>query len=236
MDDALRVAARIGPYFVWEPFDGDPEFRPITELSDPDRLTARVGAARDMLARMGGLPREDLSERVVASTVFLGLAARLVSAPLAAAVVGGAIPLVTGPRVLWRPADSGLMPVAYRNVGFEGCAGSEAGAIAAALTGTVVNDLVKPLLSAFRERFVLSPQVLWGNVASALGGALTMISTERAAAVVGAMLTQGSLAGTATLMRPDPSRERWLLARNNCCLYYRIPGGGTCGDCVLKTR
>jgi hypothetical protein len=22
-------------------------------------------------------------------------------------------------------------------------------------------------------------------------------------------------------------------ARNNCCLFYKIPGGGKCGDCVL---
>ncbi|WP_372507037.1 (2Fe-2S)-binding protein [Actinomadura madurae] len=21
--------------------------------------------------------------------------------------------------------------------------------------------------------------------------------------------------------------------RNNCCLYYRVPGGGMCGDCGL---
>ncbi|MBB2947109.1 hypothetical protein FB565_006877 [Actinoplanes lutulentus] len=233
MDDALRVAARIGPYFVWEPWDGDPEFRPITELSDPDRLTARVGAARDMLARMGGLHRDDLSERVVASTVFLGLAARLVSAPLAAAAVGGAIPLVTQGRVLWRPIENGLLPIAYRSVGFAGCAGEEAGAVAATLTETVVEGLVAPLLGAFQERFVLSPQVLWGNVASALGGALTLIGTGRAAAVVEAMLAQGPLAGTATLARPDPRQEKWFLVRNNCCLYYRIPGGGTCGDCVL---
>jgi hypothetical protein len=24
--------------------------------------------------------------------------------------------------------------------------------------------------------------------------------------------------------------------RNSCCLMYRIPGAGLCGDCVLRTR
>ncbi|MFD2121439.1 (2Fe-2S)-binding protein [Streptomyces cirratus] len=24
--------------------------------------------------------------------------------------------------------------------------------------------------------------------------------------------------------------------RRSCCLYYRVPGGGLCGDCVLRTR
>ncbi|MEU9111287.1 (2Fe-2S)-binding protein [Streptomyces sp. NPDC048483] len=24
--------------------------------------------------------------------------------------------------------------------------------------------------------------------------------------------------------------------RRNCCLYYRVPGMGTCGDCVLNRQ
>jgi iron complex transport system ATP-binding protein len=24
--------------------------------------------------------------------------------------------------------------------------------------------------------------------------------------------------------------------RTSCCLYYRVPGGGLCGDCVLTTQ
>ncbi|TDC62491.1 hypothetical protein E1200_25580, partial [Actinomadura sp. GC306] len=24
--------------------------------------------------------------------------------------------------------------------------------------------------------------------------------------------------------------------RSNCCLYYRVPGGGMCGDCGLSSR
>jgi len=102
-----------------------------------------------------------------------------------------------------------------------------------------VSALVEPVLEAFRNRFAVSPQVLWGNVASALGGAAGMIAdtspahAEISAAIVEQTLAIPPLRGTATLTRPDPSRARWFLVRRNCCLYYRIPGGGTCGDCVL---
>jgi ferric iron reductase protein FhuF len=81
--------------------------------------------------------------------------------------------------------------------------------------------------------------VLWGNVASALAGAAGMIADRapshagRAAGVVGEMLRTGPLTGTGTLVRPSAETPRQFLIRHNCCLYYRIPGGGTCGDCVL---
>ncbi|NJC66215.1 (2Fe-2S)-binding protein [Planosporangium flavigriseum] len=102
-----------------------------------------------------------------------------------------------------------------------------------------VGALLTPVMTAYRTRFVLSPQVLWGNVASALAGAAGMIADaypaagDRAGAVVARMLELPPLAGTGALVRPDPAHPRRFLVRRNCCLYYRIPGGGTCGDCVL---
>ncbi|MEU4421034.1 (2Fe-2S)-binding protein [Actinoplanes sp. NPDC024001] len=238
-DSALRAAARIGPYFVWEPWDGTPGWRPLADLLDPGVVTDRVDVARRSLARMGGLEPDDIAERVVASIVFLGLASRLLSPPLAAAVAGDALPGARADRMFWRPVDGGPMPIAYRDLTAETCAGQDPATVAAVLTGTVVRGLAEPILEVFRDRFTLSPQVLWGNVASALGGATGMITdaepalAARTAAVVGAMLELPPLRGTATLNRPDPARDRWFLVRRNCCLYYRIPGGGTCGDCVL---
>jgi ferric iron reductase protein FhuF len=99
--------------------------------------------------------------------------------------------------------------------------------------------VVESLVEVFARRFRLPEHLLWGNVASALGGAAGMIAdaapelAERAAEVVAGLLERAPLAGTARLERPDPARQRWFLVRRNCCLYYRIPGGGTCGDCVL---
>jgi ferric iron reductase protein FhuF len=91
----------------------------------------------------------------------------------------------------------------------------------------------------FRKRFALSDHVLWGNVASALGGANGMIADVApayaltSAEIVEEALSRPPLLGMAKLVRPSPDRARWFLVRRNCCLYYRVPGGGMCGDCVL---
>nr|WP_308128914.1 (2Fe-2S)-binding protein [Actinoplanes polyasparticus] len=225
---AMRAAARLGPYFVWQPRDAEPGWRPFAELLDPAVVAERVEAGRRVLLRMSGLGRDEIGERVVASTIFLGLASRLVSPVLAAAALTGLVPLADPARLWWRPVEGGPMPIAYDG-------------LSAAEGGMAIDHLVGPVLEVFRRRFALSPQVLWGNVASALGGAAGMIAdnahdsaaAERAATIVTGLLAEPPLAGMATLHRPDPHRARWFLVRRNCCLYYRIPGGGFCGDCVL---
>jgi FhuF 2Fe-2S C-terminal domain len=56
---------------------------------------------------------------------------------------------------------------------------------------------------------------------------------ETAAQLTARMLALEPLRGTGELVQPDISRPRRFLIRRSCCLYYRVPGGGTCGDCVL---
>ncbi|BCJ46952.1 hypothetical protein GCM10010168_35280 [Actinoplanes ianthinogenes] len=246
MTEALTAAARLGPYFAWTPWDGSARWRPFRELLDPRVVAERVELGRDTLARMSGLDRGAIGERAVASITFLGLASRLLSPLLGAATIGGAIPRADPGQLWWQPVTGGPLPIAYRDLTAEPCAGWEPRRIAEA--GLL--DLVEPLLTVFRERYSLSPQVLWGNVASALGGAAGMIAdapspatgmiadgqpspAARSAAIVEAALDLAPLRRSADLVRPDPRRDRWFLVRRNCCLYYRIPGGGTCGDCVL---
>jgi ferric iron reductase protein FhuF len=207
----------------------------MADLLDPQVIAERVTAGQQVLIRMSGLGSDDISERVVASTIFLGLAARLVSPVLAAAALTDTVPVADPARLWLQPVDGGLMPIAYDPL--DGAAGDAA----QELTRTVIRGLIAPVLEVFRSRFAVSPQVLWGNVASALGGAAGMLAdntgdaaaAERAATIVEGMLAAAPLAGMAPLHRPDPGRARWFLVRRNCCLYYRIPGGGTCGDCVL---
>ena len=236
MTTALDAAARFGPYFAWEPWDGRPGWRPLSDLLDEDVVAERVEAARLVLVQLSGLTPDDIDERVVASVTFLGLASRLLSPPLAAAVAGGALPVPDADRLWWRPVPGGPIPIAYQDLDTVQCGELGPGAIAKALA---VRELVGPLLEVVGRRFTVSPQVLWGNVASALGGAAGMIAdaapehAERSAAVVEHALAIEPLRGMASLVRPDPRRARWFLVRHNCCLYYRIPGGGTCGDCVL---
>jgi hypothetical protein len=214
-DDALRAAAAVGPYFVWEPWSAGAGWRPLAELSDPDVVADRVEVARQALIGMFGLDENVVPPRVIASVTFLGLASRLLSPPLGALVLGGVLPAA---ELWWRPVVGGPWPIAYRGAG----------------PGDSLLAPVTPVLETFQARFALSPKVLWGNVASALAGAAGMIpDAKRAFAVVAETIGRPPLAGMGHLVRPDPRRDRRFLVRNNCCLYYRIPGGGTCGDCVL---
>ncbi|GIF15992.1 ferric iron reductase FhuF-like transporter [Actinoplanes teichomyceticus] len=237
--DALRAAGRLGPYFAWQPWDGDPAWRPLPQLWDEPAIAERVATARDTLVRMSGLDHDAIGVRESASITFLGLASRLLSPLLAAATAGGALPLPGGDRLWWRPAPAGPVPIAFGELTAIRCAGLPAEVVAERLIDAATIPLVQPLLEAFGSRFAVSPRVLWGNVASALGGAAGMIADNlpehaaRSAQIVEALLRRAPLHASADLVRPDPGRERWFLVRRNCCLYYRIPGGGTCGDCVL---
>jgi hypothetical protein len=220
--EALRAAAAVGPYFVWEPWSDGAGWRPLAELTGGDVVAERVAAARAALIGMFGLAEDDVPERVIASVTFLGLASRLVSPPLAAVTLGGTLPVPGPDQLWWRPAPGGPWPVAYSG-------DPQPGDFVAGIVG----GLVTPVLRAFQDRFVLSTQVLWGNVASALAGAAGMLGSEAAGELAERVLAVPPLAGTGTLVRPDAARARRFLVRHNCCLYYRIPGGGTCGDCVL---
>lgn len=239
--EALRTAAALGPYFAWEPWDGGEGWRPLTELLDAAVVAERVGVARQTLVRMSGLSLDEIGEREVASIAFLGWASRLVSPLLGAVALTGVLPRAGIGHLWWRAVEGGPMPIAVD---------SDQVGVGEELDLGVVGALVE-VVSA---RFSLPEHLLWGNVASALGGAAGMIAdstpesaggavamiadstperASRAAAVVRELLGRAPLDGTATLERPDPERARWFLVRRNCCLYYRIPGGGTCGDCVL---
>ncbi|MEV4508902.1 (2Fe-2S)-binding protein [Dactylosporangium sp. NPDC049525] len=204
----------MNPYFVWEDFAPDAGWRPFTELLDPAVAAERVAVARETLIAMFGLDPATVPVRVVASVTFLGVASRLLAPPLIT-------PRYPAPEQLyWKPVPGGPWPMA--------CVAPPAGGPStAALHERVVLGLVAPLLAMFQDRFRLSPKVLWGNVSSALAGAAGQLDDPAAWAVVAELLDVEPLAGTADL------RGR-ALRRRNCCLYYRIPGGGTCGDCVLR--
>jgi len=241
---ALAAAARAGPYFVVEPRPGGPAWRPLSVLvSDPAVLAERVGHARAVLARNAGTAPEEIQERVAASVVFLGLASRLVSPALGAAVLGGVVPDLTVDGLWWRPVEGGPLPLAARAVRGAAAgdlsAGPQLRAAAAALSQGCVQGLAGPVLAAFRTLFRVSPQVLWGNVASALAGAAGMLAggfparAQAAGQLTALILAQGPLRGSGELVQPEAGRARRFLVRRSCCLLYRVPGGGTCGDCVL---
>jgi hypothetical protein len=232
MDDAaLDLAAEIGPFFVLDRWSPDAGWRPLTELVErPDVLVERVAAARAMLAERSRVAVDEIEERATASIVFLGLAARLVSPAFACAVLAERVPGLRLDALWWKPVVGGPWPLAQSTPD-----GSPAvGELAEELDVRILRPVVAPVLEAFGRTFALSSQVLWGNVASSLAGALTLLSAARpdradaATVLVGHLLERGTLQGTGNLDPTGPS-----FVRRSCCLFYRVPGAGICGDCVL---
>lgn len=231
---ALRRAGRVGPYFDVDTERRGDGWRPLADLtSDAAVLRAQVSATRAALADRCATGCDDVDERAAASVYLLGLAARLVSPVLATAALGGVVPVLDPRTVHWQVREGGPLGLALT----PGAAATGDGApeLAALVHRHLVEPVLAPLVDLARAEFRTSPRVLWGDVASAVGGAVTVLAqaeptrAQRASAVAAAVLAGGVLAGTARVR----GRAPFLLARNSCCLYYRVPGGGTCGDCVL---
>ncbi|MFD5106634.1 (2Fe-2S)-binding protein [Streptomyces cinereoruber] len=183
-------------------------------------LTARV----DRVAARLGAPER----RVGASVAHLGLAARLWSTALGPAALYGRFPGLDPAELYW---DGAL--TSPDDLWWAGSATRPA--TAADLRAAVQEAHLAPLHAALRRDGRTAPRLLWGNAGSALAGALRELTrwarahgrpdaADRAAALVAELLDHPDLAGTVRGPR---------LRRASCCLYYRCPGGGLCGDCVF---
>jgi ferric iron reductase protein FhuF len=94
----------------------------------------------------------------------------------------------------------------------------------------VATGQLRPLLEVFRPVMKVADGLMWGNAASALAGTLRVVRPDLREPVTGLveeLLTREPLAGTGGFVRPG------AFLRRSCCLYYRVPPGGFCGDCPL---
>lgn len=109
--------------------------------------------------------------------------------------------------------------------------------LAAAVREVVQYGHLVPLAAALRADGRISPALLWGNAGSALAGAVRELRVwsrragrpdvdERAGAIGAALFAHPDLRSTG-VTRDGSFRRR------SCCLYYRCPSGGLCGDCVF---
>jgi ferric iron reductase protein FhuF len=228
--DALAAAAELGPFFaVATGPSGAPGHRPVRELyTDAELLHARLVHVQAVLG---------CDARTAASITFQGLAARLLSAPLAAAILCDTVPLLTPDVLHFRVTDDKPWPL--------WCADPAALAVphpadaARALAELLLAPHLAPLVAAVHAQVPVSRRLLWGNAASsvAAGKRLTVAHrpdvAERAAAIAGHLLDAGPLRGAGVLLPPRPPDRVWTFRRRSCCLYYRVPGGGLCADCGL---
>jgi hypothetical protein len=219
--------ARLGPFFTvgTDPAEeADPSWRALSDLwTDPQPLRDRIAHVRRVLGS---------DDRVAASITFQGLAALVLSAPLAAVVLHGVLPDLTPDTLRWRPSAGGPWPLWTRDPGRR-----DVGELAAQL-----EENLMPLIGAVREQASISERLLWGNVASSVAAGKRLIGVERpecaahAAEAAQELLRHGRLAGTGERRPPEPPDHAWTFRRRSCCLYYRVREGGLCGDCVLLGR
>ncbi len=213
---ARREIGSLGEFFALEAIDAPGHWRTLGELVAGSGVDERVEHTATTLGRLAG---SEVEPRVAASIASLGLFARLLSPSLGAAALG-----VPGPDpdgLQWQHAVAG--PLTLRATSWR-----------SDVVEASLEDVAGPLLAVFVEDYSLSTTIVRGNLASAVMGSLRMVGVtrpdlvERVHEVADDLLATASLAGTAQQRRP--------FVRRSCCLYYRIPGGGYCGDCVLAHR
>ncbi|WP_433275249.1 (2Fe-2S)-binding protein [Pseudonocardia xinjiangensis] len=237
----LADVAALGPFFTvaTEPAEGvDPSWRPFVDLyTDPGPLHERIAYVRRALTPTDASDQVDAA--VAASIAFQGLAALLVSAPFGAAVLHGELPELTPQALHWRPSAGGPWPLWCSAPETVPVPGPDEAAVALA---ALFAQHLEPLVAAVRAQVRISERVLWGSVASSVAGAKRLVgmqrpqAAERAAEVARRLLAAGRLAGTGELLPPVGPDRYWSFRRRSCCLYYRVPGGGLCEDCVLHAR
>ena len=226
--DALRAAAAVGAFFD---VVGLPPGRGWCTLRDlvrtPAVLDRRVARTRRGVARPPAVVADAVPLRTAASIDLLDLAARVLSPALGAAALTSLTPQFRLDR-LWLRSESAQLAVTAP----EASPTATARAAAQALYAGVVSTVLVPLVDAYADRYRLSTKVLWGNVASALHGSTGVLLASGLEVELDPAEITAALLGTKLLDRTVRSTQPRFI-RNSCCLYYRIPGAGVCGDCLL---
>ena len=230
LDPDLVALRSLGGFFVLH--TGVPPHGPLPTLAEayasPTSGAAGGVDADPIIFRVRKITESlRVSEsRVAASLAHQGLAARLWAVALGSAALYGEVPDLRPGLLHWDPDGSAPHDLWLSEVH--------------ALPATAVDRVVRqehlvPLTAALHTRYHVSARLLWGNAGSALAAAVRQIDhwatsrqrpevAHRTRALAAGLFAHPDLAGTL-----DPASGR----RRSCCLYYRVPGGGLCGDCCF---
>ncbi|MEU9352011.1 (2Fe-2S)-binding protein [Streptomyces griseoloalbus] len=233
LDPGLTALHRLGGFFVLRTAgEADRSLRSLPTLAQaygPGRPDGQGDFLTSRVRRVAAALRTP-ETRVAASVAQQALAARLWSVALGSAAVYGAVPDLAPPLLRWDPEGSAPDDLWLSEV--RPLTGD-----APTLADMVLRGHLEPLAAALRARHRLAPGLLRGNAASALAGAARELDrwgrghgrtdvAARAASLARALLAHPLLSGTGTLTGT-------AFRRRSCCLYYRVPGGGVCGDCCF---
>ncbi|MFY4717337.1 (2Fe-2S)-binding protein [Streptomyces sp. LaBMicrA B280] len=246
LDPELAALRPPGPFFALrtDPY-GDPAGLPTLAAAyapdgPGDPLTARVRLVAHRLRAP--------EPRVAASLAQQGLAARLWSVALGCAVLYGRLPDLRPGLLRWdigaaAPDDLWLTEVSpgpgdSATTAAAAATAAATTATAAALADAVLHGHLEPLGETLRAHYGIASGLLWGNAGSALAGAARELERwARAEGRTDAAARTRALAGELfahPLLRTTGTRTGIAFRRRSCCLYYRVPGGGVCGDCCFS--
>lgn len=228
---ALAELTSVSSYFAVSTGVADKaDWRPVAQLySDPELLAGTLSHVQERIRA------SDL--RVAASTFFLGYAARLWSIGLGGLAEHGLL-IDLDPAQLCYAASAGTIQLHLTDpLAWQSSTGSEA--LEVSLADMIVTQHLKPLVAAVRVITPISERLLLGNAASAALGAARALSwhhgadlaTEPSWALARRMCEHEYL-NSAVCFSDSGTDYR----RNSCCLFYRTPGGGLCGDCALTHK
>ncbi|MFJ6213490.1 (2Fe-2S)-binding protein [Streptomyces sp. NPDC092296] len=234
----IEEITALGPFFALHTHPAGsaptPPWRPMSELvRDPAVPAARVAAVRDWLALAGGQAADAVELRVAASVAHLGLAARLLSPALAAAVLHGRLLAPDLGTLWWQPVLGGPVPLSAPDGPIAERRTPEQ--LAELLGCRLLDTGLAELAAAFRP-FSVSPQILHGNAASAVNGAADMIASARPALADRVRTLAALLLARPPLRAASTTTPTGAFRRRSCCLIYRAAPdtrGPLCGDCVL---
>ncbi|MFI2433216.1 (2Fe-2S)-binding protein [Streptomyces sp. NPDC018693] len=230
LDPDLAALRPLGGFFLLRAA-GEPP-RPLPTLADAYANSPSDAYGNALIFRVRKVAEiiRAPEERVGASVAHQGLAARLWSIALGCAALYGRVPDLD-PRLLrWDPdaaAPDDLWLTTVRPLPVD------------RLAEVVLEGHLEPLDAALRARHRLAPGLLRGNAASALAGAAAQLerwarahgrpdAAAAARSLTERLFTRPPLAGTGTFTATGHA-----FRRRSCCLYYRVPGGGVCGDCCF---
>ncbi|MDN3260685.1 (2Fe-2S)-binding protein [Streptomyces sp. CSDS2] len=232
LDRGLAALRPLGGFFVLRTLAGPPGAAGPWRLPALADGYARVPASgRDPVAARVAVVGERLrtaEPRVAASLAQQGLAARLWSAALGCAVLYGRLPDLD-PRLLRWDVDA-TAPDDLWLTEVRALPGD-----ADTLAASVLHGHLEPLTAVLRARYGVAAGLLWGNAGSALAATARELGrwarthgradvAARTRALTGDLFAHPLLEATGV-------RTGASFRRRSCCLYYRVPGGGLCGDC-----
>lgn len=228
-DRLLAELARLGEYFALQPALPGSETHDLTDLFAEPALTDHIRRTRAAMAAAADCDPGRIPVRVAASSFQLGVAARLLSPVMGAALCFGAVPVLDQRALRWQPSPGHTPRIVVADPDWVAVPTEPA---AARVIAASVLSALADLRTRLHALASLSPAITLGNLASAANGAVTVLALSRpelapaGRSLVAALLDREPLAGTGRFLDGR-------FTRRSCCLYYQAPGGGLCGDCVL---